>query len=84
MFKQGFTLTLSSLELMKPGERGIVTSCKTPDETTLKKLISMGITPGVTITLEQCFPSFVIKTGYTRLALDKQIASAIHVRLTDS
>ncbi|MEH2274682.1 MAG: FeoA domain-containing protein [Nostoc sp.] len=32
-------------------ERGIVTFYKTQDETILKKLISMGVTPGTTIIL---------------------------------
>ncbi|MEH2302301.1 MAG: FeoA domain-containing protein [Nostoc sp.] len=32
-------------------ERGIVTFCKIQDETILKKLISMGVIPGATITL---------------------------------
>ena len=46
--------------------------------------MAMGVTPGICITLEQKFPSFVIKAGHTRLALDRGIARAIYVRLAES
>ncbi|WP_368041837.1 FeoA family protein [Nostoc sp. TCL240-02] len=56
-----FSITGCSLELLKTGERGIVTFCKSQDESILNRLISIGITPEATITLEQNFPSFLIK-----------------------
>ncbi|HAA32578.1 MAG TPA: ferrous iron transport protein A [Cyanobacteria bacterium UBA8553] len=83
MFTKSFTVAGSSLELLNPGERGIVTKFQSKDETIINKLIAMGIIPGVFITLEQRFPSFVIKAGQTRLALDKGIARAIYVRLAE-
>lgn len=76
-----FSVTGCSLELLKIGERGIVNFCKSKDETILKKLIAMGVTPGTYITLEQRFPSLVIKAGQTRLTLDQEIARAIYVRI---
>lgn len=82
MFTQGFTLSGSSLELLNPGERGVITKFKTKDEAVIKKLMAMGVTPGISITLEQRFPSFVIKTGHTRLAIDKEIARSIYVRVS--
>jgi ferrous iron transport protein A len=84
MFTQGFTVSGSSLELLSSGERGVVTKFKSNDETIIKKLMAMGVTPGISITLEQKFPSFVIKAGHTRLALDRGIARAIYVRLAES
>ena len=84
MFTKSFTISGSSLELLTPGERGVVTQFKSKDETIINKLIAMGIVPGVFITLEQRFPSLVIKAGQTRLAIDKEIARAIYVRLADS
>ena len=83
MFTKSFTVSGSSLELLNSGERGIVTKFKSKDATIINKLIAMGIIPGVFITLEQRFPSFVIKAGQTRLALDKEIARAIYVRLAE-
>lgn len=81
MFTKSFTVSGSSLELLNPGERGIVTNFKSKDESIINKLIAMGIIPGICITLEQRFPSFVIKAGQTRLAIDRGIARAIYVRL---
>jgi ferrous iron transport protein A len=81
MFTKSFTVSGSSLELLNPGERGIVTNFKSKDESIINKLIAMGIIPGTCITLEQRFPSFVIKAGQTRLAIDRGIARAIYVRL---
>ena len=84
MFTQGFTVAGSSLELLHPGERGVITSFINKDETLIKKLMAIGLIPGVSITLEQRFPSFVVKVGNTHLALDQEIARAIYVRLAES
>jgi ferrous iron transport protein A len=84
MFTQGFSVSGSSLELLNTGEQGVVTRFRSTDETIIKKLMAMGVTPGISITLEQRFPSYVIKAGHTRLAIDKGIARAIYVRLTHS
>lgn len=82
MFTQSFTVFGSSLELLNTGERGVVTKFKSKDETIIKKLMAMGVTPGMSITLEQRFPSLVIKAGQTRLELDQGIARAIYVRIS--
>ncbi|BAZ31122.1 FeoA family protein [Cylindrospermum sp. NIES-4074] len=79
-----FSVTGCSLELLKPGERGIVIFYKTLDETIRKKLISMGITSGTLITLEQQFPSWIIKMGNISLTIDRETARAIYVRVIDS
>ncbi|MEH2458953.1 FeoA family protein [Nostoc sp.] len=79
-----FSVTACSLELLKTGERGIVTFGKNQDETILKKLILMGVTPGINITLEQHFPSLIIKVENTSLALDIESIRAIYVRIIDT
>ncbi|MBN3947535.1 MAG: ferrous iron transport protein A [Nostoc sp. NMS7] len=79
-----FSVTGCSLELLKTGERGIVTFCKSQDERILRKLISMGVTPGTNITLEQHFPSLIIQVGNTSLALDIESIRAIYVRIIDN
>ncbi|MBN3871415.1 FeoA family protein [Nostoc sp. JL33] len=76
-----FSVTGCSLELLRTGERGIVTFCKSQDETILTKLMSMGVIPGTNITLEQNFPSLIIKVGNTSLALDMESIRAIYVRI---
>jgi DtxR family Mn-dependent transcriptional regulator len=49
----------------------------------LQKLMGMGVMPGMTITLITRFPSFVFQLGQTQIAVDKEIASDIYVRLTN-
>ncbi|MBE9038626.1 FeoA family protein [aff. Roholtiella sp. LEGE 12411] len=79
-----FSVTGCSLELLKVGERGIITFCNSQDETILKKLTSMGVTPGTTITLEQHLPSLIIKVGNTSLPMDWESVRAIYVRVVAS
>ncbi|MDJ0618978.1 MAG: FeoA family protein [Calothrix sp. MO_192.B10] len=81
MLETGFKTLSSSIALMHPGESGIVTSCHTNDRNILKKLMAMGVIPGISIKLEQCFPCFVVKAGNTRLAFDVEIARSIYVRI---
>lgn len=76
-----FSITGCSLELMKPGEKGIVTVCKTQDEIIRKKLISFGIKTGTSIMVEQQFPALVITVGNIPITLDRETARAIYVRL---
>jgi ferrous iron transport protein A len=83
MFSQRFTVCSASLNLMKTGEKGIVTRFRSSDETITHKLTAMGITAGMKITLEQRFPSYIIKTGNTRLTIDEMMARSIFVRITD-
>jgi ferrous iron transport protein A len=79
-----FSVTGCSIELLRVGERGIVTFCKSQDETILKKLTSMGVTPGTAITLEQHLPCLIIKVGNTSLPIDWESVRAIYVRIVAS
>ncbi|NEU77891.1 FeoA family protein [Nostoc sp. UIC 10630] len=78
-----FSVTGCSLELLRAGERGIVTFCKSQDERILNRLISIGVTPRTTITLEQNFPSFIFKIKNISLALDTESIQAIYVHIID-
>ncbi|HEY9831781.1 MAG TPA: FeoA family protein [Stenomitos sp.] len=84
MFNKRFSVCSSSLNLLKTGEQGIVTRFRSSDETITQKLTAMGMKLGMKITIEQRFPSYVIKSGNIRLALDELIARSIFVRITDN
>lgn len=73
-----------ALSSVKSGEGGTVAALKTEDETLLRKLMAMGVNPGISITLEQRFPSYIIKVGRTRAALDREIAQTIYLNITGS
>lgn len=68
-----------ALSSVKRGNVGKVAALKTADEVTLHKLMVMGISPGMPITLEQRFPSYIIKVGRTRTAVDKEMAQIIYL-----
>ncbi|MEA5564668.1 MULTISPECIES: FeoA family protein [unclassified Anabaena] len=76
-----FSVAGCSLELLRLGEKGIVISCKIQDQAVMKKLISLGLTTGTNITVEQEFPSLLIKVGNILLEIDKELARAIYVRI---
>ena len=45
----------------------------------LRKLTTFGILPGAQIEILQTYPAYVLKIGYTQIALDYQIAQNIIV-----
>jgi ferrous iron transport protein A len=79
-----FTVNGSSLQLLKVGDRGIVKFCNIPDKNILKKLKSLGLNTGVTITIEQEFPSLMIQVGSILLEIDKELARNIYVRVINN
>ena len=70
-----------NLSELKPKQEGIIADLNTSDKNILKKLMSMGILPGLPLEVVQTFPSYVFKVGYTQVAVDKTIAEAILVTL---
>lgn len=75
------TVTSSSLELLKVGDRGIIKFCNVQDKNIIKKLNSLGLTTGVMISVKQDFPYLIITVGSILLEIDKELARSIHVRL---
>lgn len=81
-FQKGFSVCSSPVSLLKTKEKGIIIRFQNNDEAIVKKMMTMGLNTGQEITLEQRFPSFMIKIGQTRLAIDPEIANSIYVRVT--
>lgn len=50
------------------------------EEGRLDRLSSLGVLPGVSVTVDQKFPAFVIKLEETSVAMEKEVASNIYVR----
>lgn len=84
MFNQTFTVAGSSLRLLKPGERGVVTRLKATNDVTMQKLRAIGIAPGTSITVEQRFPRFVVRIGSDRLTLSETVINAVYVRVSST
>jgi ferrous iron transport protein A len=69
-----------ALSAVKQGDSGTVAALKTQDEMIIRKLMAMGVIPGISITLEQRFPSYIIKVGRSRAALDRETAQTIYLK----
>lgn len=67
---------------LSPGDRGRVAYLRTWNSQRLQKLLTLGILPGVEVEMLQRFPSFVFRIGHSQMAVDREVAEGIHVRLT--
>ena len=72
---------VSDLADVKKGAKGKVAYLCTRDNRKLQKLMTMGVLPGVAIEVIQNFPSFVFQVGNTQIAVDKEMARDIFLRL---
>lgn len=73
--------TISVLE-MQVNEKGVIAQLNTTDQQKLRKLMAMGIIPGVEVKVIQKFPSYLLQVGkYTMIAVDNDIAGEIFVKL---
>ncbi|MBD2480644.1 MULTISPECIES: FeoA family protein [Planktothrix] len=71
---------MMALSSVKTGKTGIISCLKTEDEALMRKLMALGIMPGINIQLEQKFPSYIIKIGRTRATLDQETAERIYIQ----
>ena len=76
-----FTVSGSSLKLLKVGERGVIARIKETNSTVADQLRRLGLSPGTSLTLEQRFPRFVIRTRQGPLALTQSMIQSIYVRI---
>jgi DtxR family Mn-dependent transcriptional regulator len=73
--------SIKPLTALGKGEKGKVAYLHTLNDKKLQKLMVMGVLPGTKILLLQKVPSYVFQIGYTQVAVDKEMASDIYVRL---
>jgi DtxR family Mn-dependent transcriptional regulator len=74
---------VSPLSILEEGQAGKVAYIYAPELSRLQKLTAMGILPGAAISVLQRFPAHVFQVGHTQFAVDREIADAIYVRLTE-
>ena len=72
-----FTASGSSLRVLKVGERGVIARIRGPNPTVTDQLSKLGLSPGTSITLEQRFPRFIVRTGRGPLALTQSMRPTI-------
>lgn len=71
--------TVVGLNELQPGEKGTITYIKPGSHSNLQQLISLGLNPGVVVTVHRKTPAFCIKYEQTELALDDEIVKNIFV-----
>ncbi len=64
---------------LKVNQRGKITHINTHDHNKLKKIMAIGVLPGMTVILIQKFPSYVFQIGQSQFAMDKELAECIFV-----
>ena len=76
-----FTVSGSSLRLLKVGERGVIARVRGTNPKVTEQLRRLGLSPGTSITLKQRFPRFVVHTRKGPLALTQSMIQSIYVRI---
>lgn len=64
---------------MKSGDKGIISALDTSNVQRVRKLMALGILPGMALSVIQKFPTWVFQVGNTQVALDNDCASCIIV-----
>ena len=75
---------ISKLSDVIAGQEGDVAYLQTKDSKKIQRMISMGILPGTRIKMIQTFPTYVFQLGLSQVAVDKEIADEIYIRLINS
>ncbi len=79
--KRELTPVIGPLSKLRSGVKAKVVYIATKSHSSLDRLSSIGVIPGLKLTVHQRQPSLVIQYGETQLALDKDIAKDIYVRI---
>lgn len=82
--KKAGDLGVLPLTEFKSGEEGEIAYLQTEDNKKMQKLMAMGVLPGNRIKLQQTFPSFIFRVGFSEFAIDTAMAREIFIRKTDS
>lgn len=65
------------------GTRGVVAVVGRDREARLDRLLALGVTPGASVTVLQTFPGIVFLCDQTELAVERDVAAAILIRLLE-
>jgi ferrous iron transport protein A len=68
--------TLAALDV---GVRATVRRLASPNGGDLRRLLALGVLPGVELEVERRWPALVVRMGYARVALDAGLAEGVVV-----
>jgi DtxR family Mn-dependent transcriptional regulator len=72
---------VTRLSSLRPGEEGAVAYMSSRFHNRLTRLAGLGLMPGQIVQVKQVRPSFVVAYGEMELALEKDVADEIYVRV---
>jgi DtxR family transcriptional regulator, Mn-dependent transcriptional regulator len=78
--RQSGDLGVVPLTELKPNDEGEIAYILTKDDKKMQKLMAMGVLPGNRIVLQQTFPSYIFRVGFSEFAIDTGMAREIFVR----
>ena len=73
---------IKPLSSLRPGEEGTVAYVSSRYHSRLTRLASLGLMPGQAVQVKQVRPSFVVGYGEMELALEKEVADQVYVRVS--
>ena len=74
---------VSSLSKLKKQQHGKIVYIQTKKHKNLQKLLAMNILPGRSIEVIQTYPTYVFQIDRTQIAVDKEIAEDIYIRIDE-
>jgi len=69
----------STLARLGEGQRGTIQRLAAKDPSDLRKLLALGLLPGVELEVERRWPAVVLRLDYASVALDADLAAAVLV-----
>ncbi len=69
----------ATLASLPPGARATVRRLAARDGGALRKLLALGLLPGVELEVERRWPAVVVRMGYATVALDAELAGTVIV-----
>lgn len=73
---------ISSLADLAPGQTGVIAYVRGRRRQMMQRLLAMGAVPGTPVTLLQNAPAYVLQIGLSQVAVDRETAQDIYVRIT--
>ncbi len=74
------TALTQTLAVFEVGQMGEIVEVCPPDDMTQRRLMALGLLPGVQLTLLRNFPCYLLQIGHAQIALDRKLAETITVR----
>jgi len=74
---------ISALADLPPGQSGVVAYVHGRRQELMQRMLAMGVIPGAPIALVQTAPSYVFQLGHGLVAVDRETAQDIYVRITE-